>query len=517
MNHALGVHGSHDPLLVGLSLTIAVLASYTALTIAGRLRTADRRGRWFWLAAAAVALGGGIWSMHFVAMLAFSLGMPIDYQIGATIASLVAAILVAGTALYVVGRWNGSWKSILIAGVFAGIGVATMHYMGMAAMRMDATISYDPTLFGASIVIAVVAATAALWLAFNLDAAWHKVAAAFVMGAAIGGMHYTGMAATIFTPLADGAMTAESAISPYGLAFAIAAASIAIFGLGIAAALVDRRFTAQLERELIERRKVEAELREVNKNLHAAMDKLSTTERLATIGQIAATVGHELRNPLASIRNSMELVRTQTVGKQLGVERALDRIDRNTERCASIIADLLNYARKKDLEREPTPVDSWLSDMLDEHALPDRVRLERDLHASGEYPVDRQKLRQIVVNLVDNAAQAMMDQQWQPAEGQERRITVRTESADDGLRLWIIDNGPGMAADVQSRIFEPLFTTKSFGIGLGMPIVKQLVDMHYGTIAVDSTVGQGTTIRIWLPNERTLALKSAEVQQGMAA
>src|SRR5215468_4820967 len=373
MNHALGVHGTHDPLLVGLSLTIAVIASYTALTIAGRLRTADRRGRWFWLAAAAVALGGGIWSMHFVAMLAFSLGMPIDYQIGATVTSLVAAILVAGTALYVVGRWNGSWKSILIAGVFAGIGVATMHYMGMAAMQMDATISYDPTLFIASIVIAVVAATAALWLAFNLEAAWHKVAAAIIMGAAIGGMHYTGMAATIFTPLSNDAMTMGPAISSYGLAFAIAAASIAIFGLGIAAALVDRRFTAQLERELIERRKVETELREANRNLQNAMEKLSSTERLATIGQIAATVSHELRNPLASIRNSMELVRQQTKGKELGVERALDRIDRNTERCATIIADLLNYARKKDLEREPTKIDSWLSDMLDEHALPGPV------------------------------------------------------------------------------------------------------------------------------------------------
>src|SRR5215467_3829254 len=407
MNHGMDLHGTHDPLLVGLSLTIAVLASYSALTIAGRLKTADRRGRLFWLGAAAVTLGGGIWSMHFVAMLAFSLGMPIDYQIGLTITSLVAAIIVTGTALYVVGRWRASWTSLLIAGTFAGLGVATMHYMGMAAMKMDATISYDPLLFAASIVIAVVAATAALWLAFNLEAVWHKVAAAFIMGAAIGGMHYTGMAATIFTPVAGSAMSAGSAISSYGLAFAIAAASIAIFGLGIAAALVDRRFTAQLERELIERRKVETELREANRNLQSAMEKLSSTERLATIGQIAATVSHELRNPLASIRNSMELVRTQTAGKQLGLERALDRIDRNTERCASIIADLLNFARKKDLEREPTPVDSWLSDMLDEHALPDRVRLERDLRASGEYPVDRQKLRQIVVNLVDNAAQAM--------------------------------------------------------------------------------------------------------------
>ncbi|HUL09869.1 MAG TPA: MHYT domain-containing protein [Candidatus Acidoferrum sp.] len=518
MNHALGVHGTHDPLLVGLSLTIAVLASYTALTIAGRLRSADRRGRWFWLSAGAVALGGGIWSMHFVAMLAFSLGMPIDYQVGLTVASLIAAIAVAGIALYVVGRAHGSWKSLLISGFFAGLGVATMHYMGMAAMRMDATISYDPLLFAVSIVIAVVAATAALWLAFNLEAAWHKVAAAFVMGAAIGGMHYTGMAATIYTPLAGSAMTAGSAISPYGLAFAIAAASIAIFGLGIAAALVDRRFTAQLERELIERRKVEAELREVNKNLHAAMDKLSTTERLATIGQIAATVGHELRNPLASIRNSMELVRTQTAGKQLGLERALDRIDRNTERCASIIADLLNFARKKELEREPTAVAAWLTDTLDEHTLPPQVRLERDLLASEEIPVDRQKLRQIVVNLVDNAAQAMMDPQWQPGEGRERRIIVRAESADQGVRLSIIDNGPGMPPEVLSRIFEPLFTTKTSGIGLGMPIVQQLVEMHQGTIAIDSTVGRGTTIRVWLPNEQALAARSSEAQPtGMAA
>jgi NO-binding membrane sensor protein with MHYT domain/nitrogen-specific signal transduction histidine kinase len=504
------MHGTHDPLLVGLSLTIAVMASYTALTIAGRLRTADRRARFFWLAAAAVALGGGIWSMHFVAMLAFRLGMPLDYQVGLTVTSLVAAILVAGTALYVVGRWNASWKSVFIAGTFAGLGVATMHYMGMAAMRMDATISYDPTLFVASIVIAVVAATAALWLAFNLEAAWHKVAAAFVMGAAIGGMHYTGMAATIFTPTAAGSMAAASAISSYGLAFGIAAASIAIFGLGIAAALVDRRFTAQLERELIERRKIEVELREANKNLHAAMDKLSTTDRLATIGQIAATVGHELRNPLASIRNSMQLVRQQTEGKALNVERALDRIDRNTERCASIIADLLNFARKKDLEREPTAIAAWLAETLDEHALPERIKLERDLRASDEIPVDRQKLRQIVVNLVDNAAQAMMDPQWQPAEGQARCITVQTESADQGVRISIIDNGPGMPADVLARIFEPLFTTKTSGIGLGMPIVQQLVEMHQGTIAIDSTVGQGTTIRIWLPSQVALDAKAQE-------
>lgn len=503
MNHAVGMHGTHDPLLVGLSILIAVLASYTSLTLAGRLRTAERRGQIFWLGAAAVALGGGIWSMHFVAMLAFSLDMPIDYNAGLTVASLVAAIVVAGTALYTVHRWNAKRTSIVIAGTFAGFGVATMHYVGMAAMRMPATISYDPTLFTASIVIAVVAATAALWLAFNLEAAWHKVAAAFVMGAAIAGMHYTGMAATIFTPLADAPSTAGSAISPYGLASAVAAASIAIFGLGIAAALVDRRFTNQLQRELIERRKIEVELREANRNLQGAMEKLSTTERLATIGQIAATVGHELRNPLASIRSSMELLRKQTSGKELGVERALDRIDRNTDRCANIISDLLNFARKKELVSEPTPLAAWLTDILDEHPLPAEVALDRELRATDEIPVDRQKLRQVIVNLIDNATQAMTATDWQPV--QARRIIVRTESVDRGVRLSVADNGPGIAPDVLPRIFEPLFTTKSFGIGLGMPMVRQIVELHQGTITVDSTVGQGTTIQIWLPREHVPA------------
>jgi diguanylate cyclase len=509
MNHAVGMHGTHDPLLVGLSILIAVLASYTALTLAGRLRTAERRGQIFWLGAAAVALGGGIWSMHFVAMLAFSLDMPIDYNAGLTVASLVAAIVVAGAALYTVHRWNAKRASIVVAGTFAGFGVATMHYVGMAAMQMPATISYDPTLFTASIVIAVVAATAALWLAFNLEAAWHKVAAAFVMGAAIAGMHYTGMAATIFTPLLDAPSTAGSAISPYGLASAVAAASIAIFGLGIAAALVDRRFTNQLQRELIERRKIEVELREANRNLQGAMEKLSTTERLATIGQIAATVGHELRNPLASIRSSMELLRKQTSGKELGVERALDRIDRNTDRCANIISDLLNFARKKELVSEPTPLAAWLTDILDEHTLPAEVALHRDLRATDEIPVDRQKLRQVIVNLIDNATQAMTATDWQPA--QARHIIVRTESVDRGVRLSVVDNGPGIAPDVLPRIFEPLFTTKTFGIGLGMPMVKQIVELHQGTIAVDSTIGQGTTIQIWLPREHVPAAGASEM------
>jgi NO-binding membrane sensor protein with MHYT domain len=236
MDNMHSLHGAYDSVLVGLSIVIAVLASFTALTLVGRVKESSGRARTVWLLGAATALGGGIWSMHFVAMLAFSLHMPIHYNVVLTVVSLVAAIVVASIALYTVTRWAGN-MSLGIAGVFAGIGVAIMHYMGMAAMEMNATISYDPLLFAASIVIAIVAATAALWLALNLNATWHKVAAAFVMGAAICGMHYTGMAATIFTP-AEGPPLAASSVSAYGLGMGIGGISIAIFALGIMAAIV---------------------------------------------------------------------------------------------------------------------------------------------------------------------------------------------------------------------------------------------------------------------------------------
>src|ERR1700675_2836620 len=137
------MHGTYDGFLVGLSIVIAALASFTALTLAGRVKEAVGRARMVWLVGAATALGGGIWSMHFVAMLAFSLHMPIQYNVALTVVSLAAAIVVTALALYTVTRWSGI-ASLSIAGFFAEIGVATMHYMGMAAMEMNATVSYDP-------------------------------------------------------------------------------------------------------------------------------------------------------------------------------------------------------------------------------------------------------------------------------------------------------------------------------------------------------------------------------------
>lgn len=192
---------SYDLSLVILSYAISVFGAYTALQLAVAIPTAKGRALWGWLLGAAFAMGGGaIWSMHFIAMLAYRMSMPVSYDTGLTLASLAVAVLVTGIGLTIVGRGEASAARLIGGGVFTGLGVAAMHYTGMAAMVMPATLSYRPSLFGLSLVIAVAASTAALWLAFNLRGNWQMFGSAFVMGAAVCGMHYTGMAAAVITP-----------------------------------------------------------------------------------------------------------------------------------------------------------------------------------------------------------------------------------------------------------------------------------------------------------------------------
>lgn len=239
--------GHHDMGLVLLAFAVAVLASYTALDIGGRIKEARGGMRVIWLAAGATAMGGGIWSMHFIAMLAFSMPVPIGYDLALTVASLLVAIAATGIALFIVTRGALDIRRILVAGSFMGLGVAAMHYVGMSAMRMSAQIHYEPGLFVTSIVIAVVAAIAALWLALTVEAWWHKVASALVMGVAISGMHFTGMAAARYVPTDVEPAEAALTLPPHLMALGIATAAFYVLCLGLLSALADRRLSATAE------------------------------------------------------------------------------------------------------------------------------------------------------------------------------------------------------------------------------------------------------------------------------
>src|SRR5882724_12900367 len=171
------VTGTYDPFLVALSILVAIFASYTALDLSALVGPTHGFARRVWLAAAAFTMGGGIWSMHFVGMLAFSMPTPMSYDIGLTILSLVVAIFVTGGGFYVISRQRASPLPLVLSGIFMGLGIAGMHYTGMAAMRGHAELSYAPLFVALSLVIAIGASTAALRLAFRTADLWQKLAA----------------------------------------------------------------------------------------------------------------------------------------------------------------------------------------------------------------------------------------------------------------------------------------------------------------------------------------------------
>lgn len=218
--------GSHDTALVALSILVAMVASYTALDLAGRIRTAQGWAKHAWLAAAAFAMGGGIWAMHFVAMLAFSMAdMPVRYDLGLTAVSFALPILVTGTGFLVVNRPNIGLKALALSGLVMGLGIAGMHYAGMAAMQMPAKLSYDGLWVAISVLIAIGASTVALWLAFRDTGLRQKVVAAVAMGIAVSGMHYAAMHAAIFTAhLGVDQAHGHASLEQTTLALAIAAA-----------------------------------------------------------------------------------------------------------------------------------------------------------------------------------------------------------------------------------------------------------------------------------------------------
>jgi len=158
------VVGTYDPYLVALSFAVACLASYTALDLGGRIRVSGRWARLAWLATAATAMGGGIWSMHFIAMLAFFMPMPVSFDFGLTLLSLVVAIGVTGFGFFMIGTRRATGLQFVPSGIFMGIGIAAMHYTGMAAMRMPADLRYDRVLVALSVLTAVGASLASLWL-----------------------------------------------------------------------------------------------------------------------------------------------------------------------------------------------------------------------------------------------------------------------------------------------------------------------------------------------------------------
>jgi diguanylate cyclase (GGDEF)-like protein len=241
--------GTYSPGLVVLSIIVAILAAYTALDLVQRIPSLQTAlYRYVWLAVGALTMGVGIWSMHFIGMLAFTLPIAVGYDIWVTLASLGIAVVVSSVALHTVTHGTLSAFRLIAGGVLMGVGISAMHYTGMAAMRIDPQMTYDPRIFTASVLIAVSVSMAALWLAFTLrgqDATrpvLRKLGAAILMGLAIAGMHYTGMATARF---AAGSISAAAHVVNTWLTISIAGMTFSVLTAALILSVLDARLVSR--------------------------------------------------------------------------------------------------------------------------------------------------------------------------------------------------------------------------------------------------------------------------------
>ena len=284
------LEGTYNPQLVVLSVLIAIFASYTALDLAGRVTVAQERSKFGWLFGGACAMGTGIWSMHFIGMLAFSLPISVKYHVPIVLVSLMAAIGASGIALFMVSRPGMSVGALSIGGGLMGAGITFMHYTGMAAMELRASTTYDPLLVTLSIFIAIGASLVGLWIAFRLRTETtsrgliKKALGAVVIGSAIPSMHYTGMAAASFVPLQGGLNSSPFSVDVSLLGGAvITTGTFLLLGLTLLTSFIDQRLSSQAEEisrtnelltlEVAERARIEQALRDAHNELERRIEE----------------------------------------------------------------------------------------------------------------------------------------------------------------------------------------------------------------------------------------------------
>jgi PAS domain S-box-containing protein len=624
---AVNLIGSYNYALVALSVLIAMFASYAALDLAGRVTAAGGWTRAVWLLGGAGAMGTGIWSMHYIGMLAFILPIPVAYHWPTVLLSLFAAILASVVALGVVSRQKMGASRAVAGSVLMGAGIASMHYIGMDAMRLPAICQFNSFLVVLSVVFAVLISLAALWITFHFrdekkGIGWEKLAGAAVMGAAIPVMHYTGMAAASFTPSGMPADLSHAiSISTLGTA-GIAAVTFIVLGLALLTSSAERRFVAQtlevqeeklrqseaylaeaqslthtaswawrvagrdtvhlseewyriygldpevgmltwekrlqrvhpedrakwqgvIERAIREKSDYEVEYRillpggtvkhirtvghpvlnasgdlvqfmgsvtditdrkraeEERERLRQAQADLARVNRVTTMGELTASLAHEVNQPIAAaLTNANTCLRwlTRDHPDLEEAREAASRIVKDATRAADIISRVRLFYKKGAQQRELVDVNEVIQEMIvllrseaTRHNISVRTELAADL---PQVTGDRVQLQQVLMNLMINGIDATKE-----VEG-TRELAVKSERGEDEqVLVSVSDTGVGLPAQQADQIFKAFFTTKPNGTGMGLSISRSIVEAHGGRLWAAENSPRGASFYFTLPTK----------------
>jgi NO-binding membrane sensor protein with MHYT domain/two-component sensor histidine kinase len=476
------VTGTYDPYLVALSILVAAFASYTALDLGGRVAAARGLPRRVWLVAAAITMGGGIWSMHFVAMLAFIMPTPMSYDIGLTTLSLVVAMFVTGGGFYVISRHSGSLLRLVLSGIFMGLGIAAMHYTSMAAMWGHVELSYDRIFVALSLIIAIGASTAALWLAFRTTDLGQKLIAAVVMGLAISGMHYTAMGGTTFA--AHGTVSgvhAYASLDQTNLALAVAGTTFVILASALMASL--------------------SEQKRAEEALRQAQADLAHVSRVTTMGELCASLAHEVNQPIAAAVANADACLNWLAHDKPNLEKAREsamRIVEDGTRAAEIINRIRLLCKKGTPQRELVDVNEVIRELIvllrsqiTRYLISVRMELAADL---PQVRGDRVQLQQVMMNLTMNSIDAMKD-----VDGTRELAIKSHRTGNEQLMVCVSDSGVGLPSQQADQIFHAFFTTKPHGIGMGLAICRSIVESHSGRLWAADNSPRGASFHLILP------------------
>jgi signal transduction histidine kinase len=523
------IHGTYDMMLVVFSYVVAVVVSYTVLDLAGIVRAANGGRRWGWIAFGGGVMGLGIWSMHFIGMLAFSLPVKVAYDLRLVALSVLPAIVGSFAALVFVGRPKLTFRGLFGGGTLLACGISAMHYIGMSAMQMD--ITYRPSYFVLSIVIAFAASLAALWLSLYfqngggspLREVSQKIASGLIMGAAVVGMHYTGMAAARFYSGAKAESASGMMLAQHWLAYFIAAGTLLSLGLSLLGIYISKRFSHK-DSEIRETReevvRKNRELQELNDSLEELVRQRTEQLQMARDeavranqikSQFLANMSHELRTPLNAIIGYSEMLIEEA--EELGQDqfsRDLEKIGQSGKHLLSLINDILDISKieagKTEFYYEECDLDALVRNLLPTvtpmiEGAGNRFAVRCE---PGSLMTDALKLRQVLINLLSNAAKFTKNGSI------ELDIAPETREGRPGCRFRVTDTGIGMSEEQMDKIFQPFTqadssTTRKYGgTGLGLAISRSFCQGMGGDIAVRSEQGRGSTFTCWLPSRPDL-------------